>query len=256
MIVDVDRESGTGATFASLAGQLTVATVPNVRTTLHELAAEGPTAVILDLRKMASVRSGLMSVFGTSAQRAVEEYGVPLLACCCTDDVATHLRAYRTFLTVHASREAAVAAVCAAGPRWRHLRLEPDVTAAAGARRLVHDACVAWGVDHLDNAARLVVSELVNNAVVHARTPFDVSVAANGRFMRIAVQDGSPAQPRLVLDSLLAPALAKHGWGLRLVQEHATRWGSMRTDGGKIVWAQLAVDVVPPPSPGGFTQLG
>jgi anti-sigma regulatory factor (Ser/Thr protein kinase)/anti-anti-sigma regulatory factor len=256
MIVDVDRDSGTGATFASLAGQLTVATAPTVRTTLHKLAAECPTAVILDLEKMASVRTGLLAVFATAAQRAVEEYGVPLVACSCTEDVATHLRNYRGFLTVHADREAAIAAVCATGPQWRHLRLKPDVTAAAGARRLVHDACAAWGFDHLDNAARLVVSELVNNAVVHAGTVIDVTVAANSRYLRIAVQDGSPAQPRLVLDSLLAPALAEHGWGLRLVQEYSTRWGSMRTDGGKIVWARLAVDVMPPPSPGGFTHMG
>src|SRR5688572_24301487 len=107
MIVDVDRDYGTGATFASLAGQLTVATVPNVRTTLHKLAAECPTAVILDLRAMASVRSGLLAVFATSAQQAADEYGVPLLVCSCTDDVATNLATYRAVLAVHASREAA-----------------------------------------------------------------------------------------------------------------------------------------------------
>jgi anti-sigma regulatory factor (Ser/Thr protein kinase)/anti-anti-sigma regulatory factor len=257
MIVDVDRDFGTGATFASLAGQLTLATVPNVRTTLHKLAAECPTALILDLRAMAPARESLLAVFAASAQQAGEEYGVPLQVCSCTDDVAIHLRVYRTFLAVHANREAAIAAVSAAGPRWRHLHLEPDVTAAAAARQMVHDACAAWGVGHLDDAARLVVSELVGNAVVHAGTPLDVSAAANGRYLRIAVQDGSRVQPRLVLDTLLAPALAKHGWGLRLVQEHAAHWGSTRTDGGKIVWAQLAVDATPPPSMGGrFTHAG
>jgi hypothetical protein len=157
---------------------------------------------------------------------------------------------------VYANREAAIAAVRTAGLPWRRLWLEPGVTAAAQARQLVHDACASWGIDHLDEPARLVVSELVNNAVMHAGTALTVTVAANGRFLRIAVQDGSPVQPRLVLDSLLAPALAKFGWGLRLVQECAAHWGSTRIDNGKIVWAHLAVGDVPAPAPRGFTHVG
>ena len=256
MIVEADRDIGTGATIASLVGQLTLATAPDLRTKVHKLAAEGPTALILDLQGLESARSGLLAVFPASAQRATEEYGVPLLVCCCAEDVGTHLAVYRSVLTIHASRDDAIAAVRAGDLRWMHLHLEPTKRAAAGARRLVHEACTAWGADHLGSAARLVVSELVNNAVVHAGTTLEVTVASNGRFLRIAVQDGSAIEPRLVLDSLLAPALAKHGWGLRLVQEHSAHWGSTRVDGGKIVWAHLALDAVPPPSVGRFTQAG
>jgi len=256
MIIDANRDTGTGATIASLVGQLTLATAPDLRTKVHTLAAECPTALILDLQEMASARSSLLAVFPASAQRASEEYGVPLLVCGCAEDVGTHLALYRSVLTVHANRDEAIAAVRAGDLRWMHTRLEPTVSAAAEARRLVHDGCTAWGMEHLGTAARLVVSELVNNAVVHARTPLVVTVASNGRFLRIAVQDGSPAGPRLVLDSLLAPALAKHGWGLRLVQEHSARWGSTRIDDGKIVWAHLAVNGMPPPSVGRFTHAG
>jgi anti-sigma regulatory factor (Ser/Thr protein kinase) len=256
MIVEVSRDTGTGATLASLVGQLTLATVPNVRATLHKLVAECPTALILDLQSMTSARASLVAMFAATAQRAVEDYGVPVLVCAGADDVARDLRAYRSVLTIHASREAAAAVVRAAEVQWKHLHLEPVVTAASEARRLVHDACVAWGVAHLSDAARLVVSELVNNAVLHAGTPLEVTVSSNGKFLRIAVHDGSPAQPRLVLDSLLAPTLARHGWGLRLVQRYAARWGSTRIDAGKIVWAQLAVDAVPPPLTDRFTPAG
>ena len=256
MIVEVSRDSGTGATVGSLVGQLTLATVPDLQATLHKLAAECPTALILDLHSMTSARASLLAMFAVTAQRAVEDHGVPVLVCGCADEVASSLHAYRSVLTVHASREAATAVVRAADLRWRYLRLEPAVTAASEARLLVPEACEAWDVAHLSDAARLVASELVNNAVLHAGTTLDVTVASNGRFLRIAVQDGSSAQPRLVLDSLLAPALAKHGWGLRLVQRHATRWGSTRIDGGKIVWAHLAVDAVPPPLTDRITHAG
>jgi anti-anti-sigma regulatory factor/anti-sigma regulatory factor (Ser/Thr protein kinase) len=256
MIVEVSRDSGTGATVASLVGQLTLATVPDLQATLRKLAAECPTALILDLQSMSSARASLLAMFAVTARGAVEDHGVPVLVCGCADEVADSLWAHRSLLTVHASREAAAAVVRAAELQWRHHRLEPAVTAASEARRLVHEACVAWGVAHLDDAARLVASELVNNAVIHAGTTLDITVASNGRFLRIAVQDGSSVQPRLVLDSLLAPALAKHGWGLRLVQRFSTRWGSTLIDSGKIVWAHLAVDRMPPPLTDRFTHAG
>jgi len=256
MIVDAERDTGTGATIASLIGQLTLATASDMRTKMHKLAAECPTALILDLHAMESARPSLLAVFPASAQRASEEYGVPLLVCGCAEDVGTQLALYRSALTVHASREDAIAAVRAGDLRWMHTRLEPTVGAAAAARRLVKNACTAWDAEHLAGTARLVVSELVNNAVVHARTALVVTVASNCRFLRIAVQDGSTVEPRLVLDSLLAPALAEHGWGLRLVQEHATQWGSTRIDDGKIVWAHLALGAMPPPPVGRFTHSG
>jgi hypothetical protein len=243
MIFDADREPGTGATFVSLVGQMSLATVPDVRTSLHDLAAECPTALILDVGDTTPVRSNLLTALATSAQRAAAEYGVPVLVCASAEGVPAHLDGDHSIIPVYPSREAAIAAVRAAGLRWARLHLEPAMTAAADARRLVEDACAAWGVDHLGDVARLVVSELVNNVVLHAGTGCDVTVALNDTLLRIGVQDGSSAEPRLVLDSLLAPALARHGWGLRIVQECATRWGCSRIDGdGKIVWAHLALD--------------
>src|SRR5690349_13269668 len=59
----------------------------------------------------------------------------------------------------------------------------------------------------------LVVSELVTNAVMHARTPFEVVLShADGR-CRLAVTDGSRDPP----DE--APRPGPGGFGLRLVGE-------------------------------------
>ena len=63
-------------------------------------------------------------------------------------------------------------------------------TAAAGARRLVADTVVRWEHDRLLLAdAEGVTTELAANAIVHARTPFRITVHRYGPVVRIAVHD-------------------------------------------------------------------
>lgn len=90
--------------------------------------------------------------------------------------------------------------------------------------------------------AMLVASELVTNAVLHsgctAAEPLKVRAILGGERLVISVQDpglsGESAQPRPTND------LNPHGWGLRIVEQLASRWGSERT-GGYRVWAELPV---------------
>ena len=55
-----------------------------------------------------------------------------------------------------------------------------------------------WGLDGLAESARLLTSELVTNAVLHARTSITVRVARDEsrRLVRVSVQDGSARSPR------------------------------------------------------------
>ena len=87
---------------------------------------------------------------------------------------------------------------------------------------------------HLGDA-RLVVSELASNAVLHAGTPFAVSVRYTGSAVRISVRDWSPTQP--VLRNGGPASLS--GRGLHLVQAIAEAWGVDAGSDGKAVWAEL-----------------
>jgi anti-sigma regulatory factor (Ser/Thr protein kinase) len=85
--------------------------------------------------------------------------------------------------------------------------------------------------------AELVVSELATNAVIHAGTPFSVTVALNGSTIRISVRDWNQTAP-IVRD---APPEARSGRGLRLVDAITHDWGVERDPEGKTVWADLAL---------------
>jgi anti-sigma regulatory factor (Ser/Thr protein kinase) len=121
------------------------------------------------------------------------------------------------------------------------LTLAPDPDAPALARNLVGDACRAWRLPDLLHPGRLVMSELVTNAVEHARSTIRVELSRRVSGLRIAVSDASPVLPHLI--DLAPPRrglpLDERGRGLRTVQAVATAWGAMPTANGKVVWATL-----------------
>lgn len=83
--------------------------------------------------------------------------------------------------------------------------------------------------------ARLVVSELATNAVIHAGTPFAVSVRHTGSAVRISVRDWNPTRP-VVRNG--GPA-SLTGRGLHFVAMVAETWGVDDDPDGKITWAEL-----------------
>lgn len=105
------------------------------------------------------------------------------------------------------------------------------------ARRFVASllGCRPFGGRAPTDAARLVVSELATNAVVHADSPFSVSVRYGGSVIRISVRDWSPTMP-VVRDG--GPG-APSGRGLRLVDMVARDWGVETAPDGKTIWADL-----------------
>jgi anti-sigma regulatory factor (Ser/Thr protein kinase) len=84
-------------------------------------------------------------------------------------------------------------------------------------------------------SAQLIVSELVANAVLHAGTTVELSVALRGQAIQVSVRDGSPdsVQPGRPGQS------AEGGRGLLVVASLATDWGCLRTRDGKVVWASI-----------------
>lgn len=110
----------------------------------------------------------------------------------------------------------------------------------AGARRLTRAWLADWrqAGDALD-AAVLIVSELVTNAVVHTASARVVcELRCDESRLRISVQDQGhqPGGPRLSLT-----AEGEHGRGLLLVDSMSSAWGShdAGNHSGRIVWAEL-----------------
>ena len=115
------------------------------------------------------------------------------------------------------------------------LQLPPDHAAAARARRFVADTLRGWGCDDAIPDAELLVSELVTNAVLHARSATRVTVERDGTTVRVSVCDDSPdAAP-----PARTRARGGHRRGLLLVDRIARRWGVDPSADGKCVWFEI-----------------
>jgi len=236
------RDLDSGITTIQLAGELTRSAVPAVRSAIGKAAGECPSAVVVDLAAVSSAEPRNVNVFATATYQAQQTWGVPVLLFAATARLRGDLAAFRTFVALYEDRWQVLTAVHAYVPRWMRAPLTPVPASPQAARSLLGRACLNWELPQKCETAQLIVSELAANAVRHARTNFDVITAYNGRYLRIAVQDGSTALPRPVE---LPPGggsivVAGSGRGLRIVQALSTHWGATRTPGGKIVWALIS----------------
>jgi anti-sigma regulatory factor (Ser/Thr protein kinase) len=93
----------------------------------------------------------------------------------------------------------------------------------------------------LRDDAVLLVSEVVTNAVIHARTPLRLFLHDRPHLVRVEVEDASPDQPVTTTTTTSAPdALRASGRGLELVERLADAWGVESRRTGKVVWFELA----------------
>jgi hypothetical protein len=110
---------------------------------------------------------------------------------------------------------------------------------AARARAFVSSRLIDHGLLRLVDPVRAVTSELTANAIVHARTPFAVTLSRTGPVVLLRVQDAAP-------DSLAVrgsvQVMAEGGYGLNLVATLSRAWGVTTTaDNSKCVWASFDV---------------
>jgi anti-sigma regulatory factor (Ser/Thr protein kinase) len=153
--------------------------------------------------------------------------------------VAAILRAARVHLAVPVARNRDEARVLLDVRPQRVARKHevPCAAAAPGlARTFVTSMCDDWDLDlGLGDAAMTVVTELVNNAVEHARTECVLFLAFDRGRLRIAVRDhrsGAEGLPR-------AGVRGDRGYGLLMVEGMSRSWGVTTHDDGKTVWALL-----------------
>jgi anti-sigma regulatory factor (Ser/Thr protein kinase) len=115
--------------------------------------------------------------------------------------------------------------------------LAPDASTPSRARRFVELALHRWNCAHVGDDVALLTSELVTNAVLHARSPVRVAIARVAGGVRVEVGDGSINAP--VVSHY--PLDAQTGRGLAMVDAAASAWGVDRRDGGKVVWFEVRV---------------
>ena len=100
-----------------------------------------------------------------------------------------------------------------------------------------------FGASALNDTMSLLVSELVSNVVLHARTPCLLSIEQGGDRIRVEVEDGSDRLPGM---KARTDPLAQSGRGMQLVDGLSAAHGVDRQPkGGKRVWFELLVPEAP-----------
>jgi len=114
----------------------------------------------------------------------------------------------------------------------------PAPSAVAAVRRFVGETIRGWGGgDDAADDATLIASELATNALLHARSPFRVTLHRTDGTVRLDVEDASPTPP-----SQLSPGVeVTTGRGIAMVHAISQRWGTDIRADGKVVWAELAI---------------
>ncbi|MFC9976294.1 SpoIIE family protein phosphatase [Spirillospora sp. NPDC127200] len=99
------------------------------------------------------------------------------------------------------------------------------------ARAQAAERLAAWGLAELTDTVELLVSELVTNALVHGAGEIGMRMIRGGVLLCEVSDDGNEL-PVLCR----AATTDESGRGLQLVSYLAARWGTHRTERGKVVW--------------------
>ncbi|MCW2622626.1 MAG: putative sensor protein [Frankiales bacterium] len=119
------------------------------------------------------------------------------------------------------------------------LALNPESSSVRDARAFVLTRCPPLSREAHDVIA-LLTSELVTNAVIHARTPLEVGLVVTSRHVLVTVFDHDRHKPP-------ERTGREGGWGLGLVRSLSGGSGlTQHPDGGKTAWFRVRRE---PPQP-------
>ncbi|WP_405557083.1 SpoIIE family protein phosphatase [Streptomyces canus] len=122
---------------------------------------------------------------------------------------------------------------CTAADDVASFLLPEDPQAAGQARRHVREQLAVWELDEFISATELLASELVGNAIRHAKGPLRLLLLRSCSLV-CAVFDGSLSTPRI----RHAGHTDEGGRGLLLVSALSRRWGARYLDDGKCIWSE------------------
>ncbi len=121
-------------------------------------------------------------------------------------------------------------------PGVHRLAFEPVAASAALTRGFTAGVLEGAGWRDQVDTAVLLVSELVTNAVRHARGPCALQVTFDDGGVEFCVEDADPSVPV----ARVASGLDESGRGFLLVGAMADGWGVRPTPGGKATWFRLS----------------
>ena len=102
----------------------------------------------------------------------------------------------------------------------------------------------SWGLTELADDARLIVSELLTNAALHAHPPVSIRLSRLSSGVKLEVSDGSTDMP--IFQRVGTDVMTGRGW--TLIAALSRDWGVAPQRGGKVVWATLQLDQQGPPA--------
>jgi anti-sigma regulatory factor (Ser/Thr protein kinase) len=103
------------------------------------------------------------------------------------------------------------------------------------ARDHVQGICEQSQLNHLCDLAALLTSELVTNALQHARGPAQVTANQVGDRLRVVIADDSRAPPHVQPRD----DMSESGRGMILVDALSRAWGVDIARDGKVVWFEV-----------------
>jgi DNA-binding NarL/FixJ family response regulator len=128
--------------------------------------------------------------------------------------------------------------VLEAGINKAKARLGANLQTPRLARRFVRRALERWKGKSEVDLVELLVSELVTNSLVHARSDVEVSVTVDSQLARVSVFDSSLEPP-----VRRAPGADNaSGRGLLMLDALSSGWGVDLTPRGKSVWFEIKND--------------
>jgi anti-sigma regulatory factor (Ser/Thr protein kinase) len=117
----------------------------------------------------------------------------------------------------------------------QRVMLAPHPVATGQALRFVEQVLSGWGTPTSRDDAKLLVTELVTNAIDHAGVSVEVCLAVEADAVRVRIRDGTADAPR----RRDAETEAEFGRGLGMVNSLADEWGVGPDRDGKVVWFSL-----------------
>jgi anti-sigma regulatory factor (Ser/Thr protein kinase) len=118
------------------------------------------------------------------------------------------------------------------------MELTFDPSAPARARAFSWGVLASWGAPEARREdVGLAVSELVANAIRHARPPLRIRVTDERTHVLVEVCDGSSEAPQRRNPT----PRDMDGRGLRIVESLALCWGWRRHVDGKCIWCEVSV---------------
>lgn len=223
----------------TVAGVLDGTTYMPLRDAIVKAALDEPCSVVVDISDMVIRDESALAVFVNARWQISEWPDVPIGLVCAQQHGLNALRrnGVARYVPVYATLQSAITGLVTQGERNYRRRARATLPArkssARRCRELVGEWLTAWSRADFIHVARVVATELVENALADTASKFRFRLEADGSTVAVAVQHASTAlatRPEPVGDPVSA---------IDMIVASSRVWGSYTTAAGKTVWAVL-----------------